>query len=334
MRAPAPYRRMPNLARVPVRIPPRRRHCSNVTRESLQWSANVPGRGAAGHDPVDRAAARVRAKWRRSADSRSTRSDRPGCRRPRRPEARDDAGDTHHVDRLRRRSRRAVLQRRAGRSATSSSRNRTRDSPPPSAPRSGSSSTTRTSTSAPGCGSPNRAGASPPRCGATPTLCSPTITSASPSTPSTTAATATAWWSNALGGMLDWSITNDQPNNNWNGIWDVRTADFDQGWTVEFRFPFRSFRFREGGHVWGINFRRRVRWKNELAFLVPVLRRPGAARRCRGCRLPATVGGIDVPSQAAQHRSQALRARLGGHGQSRRHAALLERSRTATSAST
>ena len=59
-------------------------------------------------------------------------------------------------------------------------------------------------------------------------------------------------FANSLGGMLDWSITNEQPNNSWNGIWDVRTGEFDGGWTVEFRFPFRSFRFREGGTIWGL----------------------------------------------------------------------------------
>lgn len=58
---------------------------------------------------------------------------------------------------------------------------------------------------------------------------------------------------NSQGGMVDWSINNEQPNNNWNGIWDVRTGTFEHGWTAEIRFPFRSFRFREGGHVWGMN---------------------------------------------------------------------------------
>lgn len=101
---------------------------------------------------------------------------------------------------------------------------------------------------------------------------------------------------NPLGGMLDFSITNDQPNNNWNGIWTVRTGTFDQGWTAEFRFPFRSFRFREHGHVWGFNFRRRVAYKNELSYLVPVRAawgRPALSRMS----VAGAVGGIEVPSR-------------------------------------
>ena len=71
---------------------------------------------------------------------------------------------------------------------------------------------------------------------------------------------------NALGAELDWSITNERPNNDWNGQWDVKTGTFEHGWTVEIRFPFRSFRFKEHSHVWGMNFRRRVMvWKREFA---------------------------------------------------------------------
>ncbi len=76
---------------------------------------------------------------------------------------------------------------------------------------------------------------------------------------------------NYLEGLLDWSINNEQPNNSWNGIWDARTANFEHGWTLEIRFPFRSFRHQEGGHVWGMNFRRMVRADNELTYLAPVL---------------------------------------------------------------
>ena len=70
--------------------------------------------------------------------------------------------------------------------------------------------------------------------------------------------------------MFDWQVTNEQPSQNWNGLWEVRTADFDQGWTAEFVVPFRSMRFKEGSTEWGVNFRRMVRWKNELTFLSQV----------------------------------------------------------------
>ena len=101
---------------------------------------------------------------------------------------------------------------------------------------------------------------------------------------------------NPQGGMLDWSITNEQPNNNWNGIWDVRTGEFEHGWTLEVRYPFRSFRFREDGHIWGMNFRRRVAFKNEVSFLVPVLAswgRPALSKMS----VAAAMGNLQVPGK-------------------------------------
>ncbi len=78
------------------------------------------------------------------------------------------------------------------------------------------------------------------------------------------------FYTNAQGGMSDGQLGNESPNNNWNGIWEARTADFEGGWIAEFRFPFRSMRFNEDGTAWGINFRRVVRWKNEYSFLTPI----------------------------------------------------------------
>ena len=99
---------------------------------------------------------------------------------------------------------------------------------------------------------------------------------------------------NSLGAMLDFSITNDQPNNNWNGVWAVRTANFDHGWTMEVRLPFRSFRFREGGTIWGINFRRRTMWNNELTYMTPMRASFGRAGLSR-MSIAGTVGNIEVP---------------------------------------
>jgi len=102
--------------------------------------------------------------------------------------------------------------------------------------------------------------------------------------------------SNAQGGMFDWQVTNEQPSNNWNGLWDVRTANIPGGWTAEFVIPFRSMRFREGATQWGINFRRMVRWRNELTFLSRV---PIAWGR-RGLSMVSSAGtlvGIESPSR-------------------------------------
>ena len=112
--------------------------------------------------------------------------------------------------------------------------------------------------------------------------------------------------SNAQGGMFDWQVTNEQPSNNWNGLWDVRTANFDGGWTVEFLIPFRSMRFREGATEWGINFRRMVRWKNELTFLsqVPIswgrrgLSKVSSAGTLVGIESPTHLRNLDVKPYA------------------------------------
>ena len=102
--------------------------------------------------------------------------------------------------------------------------------------------------------------------------------------------------SNAQGGMFDWQVTNEQPSNNWNGLWNVRAANIDGGWTVEFVIPFRSMRFKAGATSWGINFRRMVRWRNEVSYLSPV---PLSWGR-RGLSKVSSTGpmvGLEVPSK-------------------------------------
>jgi hypothetical protein len=122
--------------------------------------------------------------------------------------------------------------------------------------------------------------------------------------------------SNAQGGMFDWQVTNEQPSNNWNGLWEVKTADFDQGWTVEMVIPFRSMRFKEGSQEWGVNFRRMVRWRNELTFLsqVPIswgrrgLSKVSSVGRLVGLESPTKLRNLDLKpyalgSNTTNHRS-------------------------------
>ena len=54
---------------------------------------------------------------------------------------------------------------------------------------------------------------------------------------------------NRIGGLFDFSATNEQPSSNWNALWTAKAQDFDGGWTVEIKIPFRSIRFAEGGVV-------------------------------------------------------------------------------------
>ncbi len=50
----------------------------------------------------------------------------------------------------------------------------------------------------------------------------------------------------------------------WNGIWDVRAARDQHGWTAVFRIPFQTLRFRSGKlAVFGFNVRRFIRRRNE-----------------------------------------------------------------------
>ena len=79
---------------------------------------------------------------------------------------------------------------------------------------------------------------------------------------------------NRGGARADQQVANEgrEINKSWDAVWFVRTRQDDQGWTVEMAIPFRSLRFERGVQdVWGINFSRRIRKKNEVDFwsLVP-----------------------------------------------------------------
>ncbi|MEE2822832.1 MAG: DUF5916 domain-containing protein [Acidobacteriota bacterium] len=70
-----------------------------------------------------------------------------------------------------------------------------------------------------------------------------------------------------VGATREGQVGQDGRRNNfdWEAIWHVKTQITDQGWQVEMAIPFRSLRFREEqNQVWGINFARRIRRKNEL----------------------------------------------------------------------
>ena len=60
-------------------------------------------------------------------------------------------------------------------------------------------------------------------------------------------------------------------NINWDGVWDVvsrRTAD---GWVAEIAIPMVTLRFpRTAEQVWGVNFMRNIRRKNEQVFWAPI----------------------------------------------------------------
>ena len=80
---------------------------------------------------------------------------------------------------------------------------------------------------------------------------------------------------NPAGGRADRQTANEgrEVNTSWDGIWDVRTTRRSDGWTAELRIPFRTLRFEPGADQrWGINFARRIRFKNETSYWATIPR--------------------------------------------------------------
>jgi len=84
-------------------------------------------------------------------------------------------------------------------------------------------------------------------------------------------------------------------NCDYNPVWDVRTGRFEGGWTLEIKIPFKTIRYQPGKEqVWGVNFRRTIRHRNETTFLtkMPVAFGGGAVGRVS---YAGTVVGIEAP---------------------------------------
>ena len=81
-------------------------------------------------------------------------------------------------------------------------------------------------------------------------------------------------------------------NQNWDGVWQVRTAISDVGWTAEFAIPFRTLRFPAGREqTWGVNFQRNIRRRNEQAYWAPLPRQYDLFR----VSLAGQLGGVRAP---------------------------------------
>ncbi len=77
---------------------------------------------------------------------------------------------------------------------------------------------------------------------------------------------------NPAGSLTDGVIFNDTGmDDSWDGIWEAKTKTEKDGWSVEIRIPFSQLRFNEAKNmVWGINFIRSIKRKNEEDFYVLV----------------------------------------------------------------
>ena len=104
---------------------------------------------------------------------------------------------------------------------------------------------------------------------------------------------------NPVGGLFDGYVTDERDTNrDWNTVFESKSRRFSGGWTVEMAIPFKSLRYAAGSsQIWGINFRRIVRSKNEHSFLTRI----PAAYGQRGVvkvSSAATLVGIEPPSQS------------------------------------
>ena len=96
---------------------------------------------------------------------------------------------------------------------------------------------------------------------------------------------------NAEGAKADTQIANEgrDVNINWDAVWWVAARKTAEGWSAEFRIPFKTLRFQGGeSRTWGINFARRVRRKNEVSYWSPVSRAYSIYRASAG----GDLGGL------------------------------------------
>jgi len=72
---------------------------------------------------------------------------------------------------------------------------------------------------------------------------------------------------NPAGSILDEALSNDVTEDlTWDGVWDAKAAINAEGWVVEMRIPFDQIRFaKKDDYVWGVNFSRVIKRKNEKA---------------------------------------------------------------------
>ena len=99
---------------------------------------------------------------------------------------------------------------------------------------------------------------------------------------------------NPLGAMQDVALTNsgDTRNTSWDAVWDCRSKIHDTYWTTEIAIPFSQLRFNSSDSmVWGVNFGRTLRRKNEEATWVPVSRQYGSLSKYRTANL-GSLGGL------------------------------------------
>ena len=102
---------------------------------------------------------------------------------------------------------------------------------------------------------------------------------------------------NPIGGRMDGQVANEnQYNGDFNPLWRLQVRRTDTGWIGEAAVPFKSLRYSPGqAQVWGIQFRRINRWKNEVSYLTSLPNGLGNTGFQRVSRY-ATLVGVEAPS--------------------------------------
>lgn len=106
------------------------------------------------------------------------------------------------------------------------------------------------------------------------------------------------FWTNLLGVRTDGQSTNErQYTGDWNPVWEVKTARFQGGWSVEAAVPFKSLRYMPGHErVWGLNVQRMNFWKNEISFLSRIPPEKGQGLGMMMVSRAAKVVGLEAPA--------------------------------------
>jgi hypothetical protein len=75
---------------------------------------------------------------------------------------------------------------------------------------------------------------------------------------------------NPAGSIVDWILFNDEWNDTtWDGVWEWKSLINEKGWCVEIRIPYNQLRFpKKEEYIWGVNFRRVIKRKNEQVGFV------------------------------------------------------------------
>ena len=110
-------------------------------------------------------------------------------------------------------------------------------------------------------------------------------------------------------------------NLNWDGVWDVATRRTTEGWVAEIAIPMVTLRFPKADRqVWGVNFMRNIRRKNEQVFWAPIPKAYSLTRVSLAGTLSGISGinrGMDfriTPYVLAGGRQERVETRFDGSG--------------------